>query len=454
MYRFFIFCFLLTFVPVSMGEVIEIILDLSEITGEMKPLLGVNAGPSPIGDYHNPILTNQYQSIGVRSIRNHDIYRAHSMSGFYPDRTCNPETRTCYNFFTSDSSFSKIIEGGFEPYFRIGDGYDMVKPPSPQEYENWSDAAVKVISHYREGLWDGFISDMKYVEIWNEPDNIHFWPKPHTAEDFFHLYSITAKKIKMAFPDLKVGGPGFTQGAIKTENGRQFVRSFLAFVKKNNIPLDFISWHMYSNNPDDYEEAGLFFDSLLAEYELENVENHCTEYNTDTKRRKNGESEYALRAGSSGAAILTASWISLQNCGVDQAFVYRGNDPSQNAPEFYGIFYANGSPKKSALAFSFWSAISGYQKRISLHRSDMNHGLYAIAGQDSIGNIGALLSNTNNAPQTVSIIVEGANYDVGKGYLLSDLSEQIQEISIDNRQISMPSHSVFFIPIKKEYYVI
>jgi hypothetical protein len=84
----------------------------------------------------------------------------------------------------------------------------------------------------------------------------------------------------------------------------------------------------------------------------------------------------------------------------------------------------------------------------------MNHGLYAIAGQDSIGNIGALLSNTNNAPQTVSIIVEGANYDVGKGYLLSDLSEQIQEISIDNRQISMPSHSVFFIPIKKEYYVI
>jgi hypothetical protein len=254
-----------------MGEVIEIILDLSEITGEMKPLLGVNAGPSPIGDYHNPILTNQYQSIGVRSIRNHDIYRAHSMSGFYPDRTCNPETRTCYNFFTSDSSFSKIIEGGFEPYFRIGDGYDMVKPPSPQEYENWSDAAVKVISHYREGLWDGFISDMKYVEIWNEPDNIHFWPKPHTAEDFFHLYSITAKKIKMAFPDLKVGGPGFTQGAIKTENGRQFVRSFLAFVKKNNIPLDFISWHMYSNNPDDYEEAGLFFDSLLAEYELENV---------------------------------------------------------------------------------------------------------------------------------------------------------------------------------------
>ncbi|HPP79124.1 hypothetical protein, partial [Methanospirillum sp.] len=194
MHRFFILCFLLNCILVADGDVITIILDPSEITGEIKPLLGVNAGPSPIGDHQNPILTNQYHSIGIRSIRNHDIYRAHSMSSIYSDRNCNPEIRTCYNFSMSDASFATIIEGGFEPYFRIGDGYDMVNPPDPQEYENWSDAAMKVISHYREGLWDGFSSGIRYVEIWNEPDNTHFWPKPHKREDFFQLYSITAKK--------------------------------------------------------------------------------------------------------------------------------------------------------------------------------------------------------------------------------------------------------------------
>ncbi len=69
----------------------QIEIDPSQVTGEILPLLGINAGPSPIGDPKNPDITSQYQNIGVQSIRNHDIYGAHSMSILYPDRMCDPK---------------------------------------------------------------------------------------------------------------------------------------------------------------------------------------------------------------------------------------------------------------------------------------------------------------------------------------------------------------------------
>ncbi len=446
---------ILTIVLISISQVsatdtvCEIRIDPTVSAGEILPLLGINAGPSPVGDPHNPDLTSQYQEIGVLSVRNHDIYQAHSMSVIYPDRTCDPQDRTCYNFTTSDLTYAAIIHGGFEPYFRIGDGYEAVNPPSPAEQEYWSDAAVQTIRHYREGLWDGFTSDIRYVEIWNEPDNSHFWPKPHTKEEFFNLYAMTAKKLKDAFPDLLIGGPGVTPAAIKTENGRKYLKSFLVFMQENSVPVDFLSWHIYSNNPGDYEEGGLFIDSILEDFGFNQSENHLTEYNTEVMKGKSGGRAFDLRAGSPGSAILTASWISLQNSGVDQAFLYRGNDPSITFPEFYGIFYADGRPKKAALAFSLWSAVSGYQNRLSLQMNENKEGVFALAGREDDGNIGVLISNTNNVPIEIAIRIKDNRYQIQQGLLVSDLSIQILELPIHDQNVTMPPFSVLFMKADK-----
>ncbi|MBN1165783.1 MAG: hypothetical protein JXA44_01485 [Methanospirillaceae archaeon] len=433
----------------STDTVCEIRIDPAGSTGEILPLLGVNAGPAPVGDPDNPDLTRQYQDIGVLSVRNHDIYHAHSMSLIYPDRTCNPQDRTCYNFTTSDATFEAITDGGFEPYFRIGDGYEAVNPPSPAEQEYWSDAAVQTIRHYREGLWDGFTSDIRYVEIWNEPDYIHFWPKPHTREEFFNLYAMTAKKIKLAFPDLLIGGPGLTQQAVTTGEGKRYVRSFLRYMQENSVPVDFLSWHIYSNNPADYEKGGLLIDSILDESGFGQSENHLTEYNTQIEKETYNDRAFDLRAGSPGSAILTACWISLQNSGVDQAFVYRGNDPSITFPQFYGIFYADGRPKKTALAFSLWSAVSGYQNRLPLQTNENKEGVFALAGRQDNGDIGILISNTNHFPQNIVIRINDENYQIQQGLLVSDLSITVQEIQIQKEHVTMPPFSVLFMRAEK-----
>lgn len=438
-------CIALMYPVLTEATSCQIEIDPSQVTGEILPLLGINAGPSPIGDPKNPDITSQYQNIGVQSIRNHDIYGAHSMSILYPNRMCDPQIRDCYNFSSSDDTFAAIVNGGFQPYFRIGDGYEIVNPPAPEEYENWSDAAVHVIRHYHQGLWDGFHSNITGVEIWNEPDNIHFWPKPHTQEEFFRLYAMTAKKLKAAFPDLKIGGPGVTPACIKSEKGRQYLRSFLTYMKQHQVPLDFLSWHMYSNNPDDYTEGGLYIDSLLKEFGYENAENHLTEYNTEVKKGKADEGALALRAGSRGSAILTAAWISLQNSGVDAAYLYRGNDPSIAFPEFYGIFYANGKPKKTALAFSLWSDLVNYHTKIHLDIPDSYGFMYGLTGQDDNGNIGILVSNTNNMTQPVHFHFKNSTYTMEKGFMVSHLSDLVQEIKIKDNQMVMPPDSVLFI---------
>jgi len=260
---------------------------------------------------------------------------------------------------------------------------------------------------------------------------------------------MTAKKLKAGFPDLKIGGPGVTPAGIKSEKGRQYLRSFLAYMKEHEVPLDFLSWHMYSNNPNDYSEGGSYIDSLLKEFGYEKAENHLTEYNTEVRKGKADERALALRAGSRGSAILTGAWISLQNSGVDAAYLYRGNDPSITFPEFYGIFYANGKPKKTALAFSLWSGIAKYHTKIHLGIPDSNGDMYGLAGIDDKGNVGILVSNTNNMTQPVHFQVLNGDYTMEKGFMVSHISDSIQEITMKDNQMVMPPDSVLFIQLIK-----
>jgi hypothetical protein len=286
----------------------DINLTIGSPTGEMiRPLLGVNVGPIPAGtDPANVDLTSAYKGIGVNLIRTHDYYDALDMSVMYPDMTADPLLVGSYDFSRSDQVWRSIVYGGFEPYLRLGDSYNNSRPPSgATERSNWVKAGLEVIRHYRTGMWNGFNTPFRYVEIWNEPDNLQFWPRPHTPIDYFQLYSDTALAVKSAFPDLKVGGPGVTPAGSLTPQGRKWVQDFLAFVKQSGAPLDFFSWHMYSNSPQQYAEAAAFYRSALDARGFTGTVKHITEWNTEIKRSQESNSDsLALRTGAKGAAIL------------------------------------------------------------------------------------------------------------------------------------------------------
>jgi hypothetical protein len=341
-----------------------------------------------------------------------------------------------YDFTSSDIAYDAIVTGGFEPYLRIGDSYDNVTPPvNPAERINWAAAAVYITGRY---LGRGSFT---YVEVGNEPDfTAQFWPPPRTQLEFFDLYVRTAKAIKAAYPSLKVGGPGVTQNVFKTADGKDFLNDFLSYVKTNGAPLDFLSWHCYSNDPADFSVGAAYIRQQLDVYGFTGAENHTSEWNTDDV---NGNPQ-EVRLGGRGAAIITGSWIALVKGGISQSLFFRGNDTSVNFPTFYGLMYADGTYKRNALAFSLWSRLTGYSTQLNATATgtgDLSQ-LCTLAGKNGSGQKALLIANL--ADTSVTATVSGLDLPL-KVRVVSDAGTALQESTQTSSTLTIPAYSALLI---------
>ena len=383
---------------------------LGSKAGTVQPLLGVNAGPLHWdGKTSTQDVAASFQQIGVRSVRTHDFPTAVDMALMYPDRSKNPALQSSYNFTTgnssadygSDTAIATLRNNGLTVYLRLWDSASGVVAPSASERANWTQAAVEVVRHYQEGKWNGYSGLIASVEIGNEPDSSYFWPSPYTKEEFFQLYADTAKALRAAFPALKIGGPGITKSGFGNSTGRQWTQAFLDYVKAAGAPLDFFSWHVYTNTPDDYVTACTYYRSELDGRGYSATELHITEWNTHAQTGATDAvtiaANEALRIQAQGAAINTTAWINLQQQGVTQSYFYRANNPSLIDPEKYGLFTTDGIPTKTGLAFSLWSEFATYSDRIDPLASATVSGLKALAAQRADGQIAVLVANSGTA---------------------------------------------------------
>ena len=407
----------------------------------IKPLNGVNAGPLPSGDLANVDLIGEYRSLGIKQVRTHDFYGPFDMAEIYPDRTKNPEDSASFYLANSDKYFAGIIAAGSEVYFRLGDSYNNVTPPDSSQLDHWITAGINVISHYTNGQWNGYNSRIEYVEIWNEPDYDHFWPNRSLLQ-FFLLFDRTAKAIKARFPDIKVGGPGFTQHATSIEINNN-LRDFFDFVKNNNTPLDFISVHQYTNEPAAVSTALNNLHLVMNEKGFGEIDVHLTEWNTDEKNAANPEEVIALRVNAKGAAINTAKWIAMQNSGVDMAFFFRGNDTSMNLTTFYGMFKADGTPKKIGLAFGFFNYMANYPQRLSIANSISDSNLHIIAGENSVTGRKALI--VSNISGDSFYYMTNLDTNILRILQVSDQQDSTQNIYLSNGVITMPPYGVHYL---------
>ncbi len=435
--------------PSSPLQAADVTYTVGAANGSISPLLGINIGPLPSGKAANADLTTVYKELGINLIRNHDYYGPLDMATMYPNRTKDPALSSSYNFTgavgsegrSSDTTYAGIVNGGFEPFFRLGDSYNNATPPADSELANWVQAAVNVLRHYRAGQWNGFTSNFRYVEIWNEPDNVQFWPKPYTQAQYLTLYDTTARALRSAFPGMKIGGPGVTPGGCKSPDGQAWVRTFLDYVKSKGSPFDFFSWHIYTIDPADFPNCAAFFRQELDSRGFTGVKSILSEWNTPNVN--NAAEALELRAGGKGAAILTGGWIGLQQrSDVEQTLFYRGTDPDANATSFYGIYTADGKPKKIGLAFDLWHDMSRYPQRLAT--SGSMSGVYVLAGEDSARGRAILVANTNDSSKSWTS-------SFGDGKTLADYQIAVQTVSDADAAIQVSSGVTggqFTIPAK------
>lgn len=368
---------------------VTIVLGEAPALSPIRPLLGVNAGPAPVGEPGNPDLTAAYQLAGVTMVRSHDFYGPLDMTTMYPNQAADPGLASSYDFTASDQTFQAIISGGFEPYLRLGNSYNNSRPVTNKA--NFVRAGVEVIRHYRDAARWGK-NYVRFVEVWNEPDNRQFWTG--SREEFFDLFAQLVTALKAEFPDLNVGGPGLTPAGFLSPQGQNYTTGLLQYLQQRNVPLDFFSWHVYTTNPQDFTTGATFYRQQLDRFGFTATEQHLTEWNT--QYREGTSDDPALRTGAKGAALMTAGWIALQNTEVTQSLFYRGNDPSLNLPTFYGMFFADGRPKSIGLAFQLWSQLVQHPTRMT-STTGSSTSLKVLAGRTTAGEYAVLIVNPTDA---------------------------------------------------------
>lgn len=174
-----------------------------------------------------------------------------------------------YNFQTIGLAYDNVLSCGMKPFVELSfmpsllaknDDrtmfYNRFHISPPGSYETWADfirCFIRFLLHrYGEEEVESW-----YFEVWNEPDLFNFFSGKKA--DYYRLYETTARAVKEVDPRLRVGGPA--------TSGSKWVRSFVEFCRKGQVPVDFISTHQYAGDPlggvemtEELEQDNMYFD--------------------------------------------------------------------------------------------------------------------------------------------------------------------------------------------------
>ncbi len=406
----------------------EVRVDCATSAGAIRPLHGVNNGPLNCGETVD--VSARYKELGAPLARLHDsespdpdVVDVHAV---FPDLRADPERPESYRFALTDAYIAAIVKSGTGIVYRLGESIEhrprkhFVVPPA--DFERWAAACIGIIRHYNEGWADGERYGIRYWEIWNEPENRPaMWTG--SEEDYYRLYATAAKAIKARFPDIKVGGPSVgASGDIA--DGRwgatPFMENFLQYCRAHGAPLDFFSWHTYTNDAWLYARKARAIRSWLDAKGFTATETHLNEWNylpdndwnpmLGTGREAAREQWYARMGGAEGAAFVACVLASLQDSPIDVANLYGGDIGP------FGLFTRNGVPKKSFYALKAFKLLLETPRRLAVQGAA--EGARAVcAGTDEAKNrIGVLVSTPAGAGGTIAVAFDRIPWEGTRHY--------------------------------------
>ena len=264
--------------------------DLTKTYSKFRVMNAVNNGPVHKRHANDQKRSNleDYKAARIPYSRNHDAaFNAgyggeHSVdiSAIFPDFDADPYSPESYDFACTDEYIAITLDAGTETFYRLGQKIEHYIKKfhifPPKDYKKWAVICEHIIRHYNEGWANGYEYGIKYWEIWNEPDLDAYQDYKRTwagtTEEFYDLFEIAAKHLKSCFPHLKIGGPALC-GKVA------WGRDFLIEMGKRNVPLDFFSWHIYSNSVEAFIERARLVKDAMIEAGYAKAESILNEWN-------------------------------------------------------------------------------------------------------------------------------------------------------------------------------
>lgn len=440
----------------------------NNVIGKIKPMHGV--GQPPL----RGVSTDAFHYLKDANI---PYSRLHDVGGWFGgnmwvdipnvfrDFNADENDPESYDFVWTDILIKGLEENNCHPVYRLGvtiENFNYIKAyrtVPPKDFEKWARICEHVVRHYNEGWADGFHYDIKYWEIWNEPDNGRPEKKTEnmmwtgTTEQFYDLYRITSKHLRKCFGDtIKIGGYGhsgfyladsvpnlesFTAGMalkepttdweLRTKYFIDFFDGFLDMVIKEKLPFDFFSHHSYADLENNIKRQS-YAEMRLKEAGFSDVEIHLNEWNTTP----NSEEKITLKA----CAHATALMLVMQNMKMDMMCFY---DARFGMGAYSGLYNSKtNSPSYTYYGFKAFGELYMLENQVECNITGNN--VYALSAyKDGQGKIVV----TNFKDEEDEIVIEGV--EIKEAYIIAE--DRYLEAVEDPKSIRKmaPNETILFV---------
>jgi xylan 1,4-beta-xylosidase len=200
-----------------------------------------------------------HREIGFKYIRMHGLLQD-ELGVYSEDRNGKPQ----YNWQYIDDVYDFLLSIGMKPFVEFGfmpnalvSGKGKIfwwnaNVTPPNDYAKWDALITALVKHWTKRYGESEVATWRF-EVWNEPNYPGFWHPPTNStprDAYFELYEHTARAVKAVNTNYPVGGPA---GA-----GPVWTKELIELCEKQNIPIDFISYHAYGlgGGPSGLDEFG------------------------------------------------------------------------------------------------------------------------------------------------------------------------------------------------------
>lgn len=392
----------------------------------------------------------QVAELYPRSIRIDHIY------DFYDVVRRSSSGDLVFSWDKLDATVCDIYHTGAKPFFVLG-----YMPPAlsadgslisePKDWNEWVMLVRKTIERYSgastrlcgqvAGSW---MTDI-YYEVWNEPDLETFgkWSLYGGKKDYklMYFYSSLAASQAQNVNRFFLGGP------VTTAAYKNWFQRFLEYVTLNNLRLDFLSWHHYSKNTDDFVSDTKNLDEWLAPEQYakyRSLPRIISEWGYDSDPNPIADTNV-------GAAHTIMSIRNFIEEKFEMAFLFEIKDgPSPR----WGVLTNDGEKKPRYHALRLFNLLDG--KRLKVGGEGTFVRALASKADETITlilvNYDEKNKNTESVPVTFDGLANGA-YSLTINYLEGN-TVSIDNIDVTNhqfqRQILMVPNTVIALQLRKK----
>lgn len=286
---------------------------------------------------------------------------------------------------------------------------------------------------YQMALHEITDEGVRVFEVWNEPNLGQFWTGGLAG--YLTLYQDTAKALEEAAATasvtIEVGGPALAEFQ---DLETSWVKALASYAVSNDLPLDFVSWHLYADDPDvgpsDAVPNGFCFTGpgegdqpcwdnpelnpdlysrqvhqvrrVLAGYPSLHPQLWIDEWNINVGEDVRIDGPY-------GAAFVAAVLQEAQASGLDRLSFFDAADDPVDPTQNWGLLFSDLSPKPAYFAMLMWSQLAGRELPVTVDARP----------RDGEGQIEATASIAPGG--TIHVLVDNfAPYDATGNYGTSD----------------------------------